>query len=338
MTATSSTLDNKETSVLNADYDSYGEYRRQSHIEEHDAALAVYDFMDDPDHRSKADLLSGCRQNAWFSRHAETGEIRIASNACHLRWCPVCSESRRNYIGFSVAEWLKEQKFPKLMTLTLKHRDDPLFKQVTDLYRYFLQLRKLKDFRALITGGVWFFQIKQSGKSKEWHPHIHCVVTGKYMPRRHLQHLWLSVTGDSMITDIRSVKDPEGCALEVARYAAKPGPLKDLSLDDAVDLVFVMHGRRICGTWGTGRDISLKPPQCEDKDQWSSVGSWGMVMRNRKTDVTCHQIYNAWSNKEPLLKGINCWKHEDRKRGDHVCIIDESTVLEEIYSESWVPP
>ncbi|GAH64040.1 unnamed protein product, partial [marine sediment metagenome] len=104
------------------------------------------------------------------------------------------------------------------------------------------------------------------------------------------------------------------------------------------ELVSVMHGRRICGTWGTGRAVSLRPPKCEDKDSWSSVGSWGMVMRNRKTDVTCHQIYNAWSNKEPLLQGINCCKHESRKTGGHEFIITDNDVLEEIYSESWVPP
>ena len=338
MSNQSSTVHNKETTVLHADYASYGDYRRESHLDEFSAAWSVYDFMDDPEKRSNADLLSGCRQNAWFSRHDETGEIRIASNACHLRWCPVCSESRRNYIGFSVAEWLKVQKYPKLMTLTLKHRDQSLFCQITDLYRYFLQLRKLLPFRSIVSGGVWFFQIKQSEKSKEWHPHIHCVVTGKYFPRAYLRHLWLAVTGDSMITDIRSVKDPEGCALEVARYAAKPGPLHDLTLNHAVELVSVMHGRRICGTWGTGRAVSLCPPKCEDKDKWSSVGSWGMVMRNRKTDVTCHQIYNAWSNKEPLLKGINCWRHESRKSGGHEFIVTDNVTLEAIYSESWVPP
>ena len=333
-----SILDNKETSVLRSDFDSYGSYRRIDHAAEFDAAWAVYDFMDDPDHRSKAELLSGCRQNAWFARHVETGEIRIASNACHLRWCPVCAESRKNFIGHSVAEWLQVQKYPKLMTLTLKHRDKPLWHQVTDLYRYFLQLRKLKDFRDIMTGGVWFFQIKQSEKTKEWHPHLHCVVTGKYMPRTLLRRLWLDVTGDSMITDIRSVKDPDGCALEVSRYAARPGPLKDLTLNDAVELVSVMHGKRICGTWGTGRKISLRPPKFEEKDKWSSVGSWSMVMANRKTDVTCFAIYNAWSKHEPLLKGIDCYNHEAKRSGRHVCDLTDSNLLEEIYSENWVPP
>lgn len=338
MSANPSQVHNKETSVIEGDFDSYGSYRRQTHIEEFESAWAVYDFMDDENHRSKADLLSSCRQNAWFTRHIETGEIRIASNACHLRWCPVCAESRKNYIGHSVAEWLQVQKYPKLMTLTLKHRDIPLWHQVTDLYRYFQNLRKLKDFRAIVSGGVWFFQIKQSVKTKEWHPHLHCVVTGKYLPRRQLRHMWLACTGDSMIVDIRSVKDPDGCALEVARYAARPGPLNDLSLNDAVELVSVMHGRRICGTWGTGRKITLCPPKFEDKGQWSSVGSWSMVMSNRKTDVICNQIYNAWSKKEPLLEGINCYDLEARQRGAHVLILEDSNILEQIFSEDWIPP
>ena len=333
-----SQVHNKETSVLQPNFDSYGSYRRIDHAAEFDAAWAVYDFLDDDNARSKADLLSGCRQNAWFSRHVETGEIRIASNACHLRWCPVCAESRKNFIGHSVADWLQVQKFPKLMTLTLRHRDMPLFHQVTDLYRYFVQLRKLKDFRKIVTGGVWFFQIKQSEKTKEWHPHLHCVVTGKYMPRTLLRRMWLDCTGDSEIIDIRSVKDPDGCALEVARYAARPGPLKDLTLNDAVELVSVMHGRRICGTWGTGRKISLRPPKFEDKDKWSSVGSWSMVMANRKTDVTCFAIYNAWSKHEPLPLGIDCYNHEAKLDGRHVCDMSDSNLLEEIYSEEWIPP
>lgn len=333
-----SQVHNKVTSVLKTDFESYGSYRRQTHAAEFEAAWSAYNSLDHPDRRSKADLLESCRQNAWFTRHAETGEIRIASNACHLRWCPVCAESRKNYIGHSVAEWIVDQQYPKLMTLTMKHSDMPLWHQIDNLYRAFLRLRKLLDFRKIVTGGVWFFQIKQTGKAKEWHPHIHCIVTGNYFPRRHLRHLWLACTGDSMIVDIRSVKDPTGCALEVARYAARPGPLKDLTLNNATELISVMHGRRICGTWGTGRKITLCPPKFTDKDMWSSVGSWSMVMSNRKSNVTCNQIFNAWSNKEPLDKSISCYMHEERKRGEHVLILDDSAVLDDIFSESWVPP
>lgn len=338
MTNLSSQVHNKETSVIEPEFDSYGRYRRLSHLAEFEAAWAVYDFLDKPDRRSKSELLSSCRQNAWFTRHVETGEVRIASNACHLRWCPVCAEARKNFIGHSVAEWIETVQYPKLITLTIKHQAMPLWHQVTDLYRCFSQLRKLKDFRDLVTGGIWFFQIKQSKTDHLWHPHIHCVVTGKYMPRRLLRNLWLDCTGDSMIVDIRSVKDPAGCSLEVARYAAKPGPLRDLDLNHAIELVSCMHGRRLCGTWGTGRTISLCPPKFLDKDKWSSVGSWSMVMAKRKTDVVCFSIYNAWSKKEPLAKDISCYPLEQRLKGEHVLILSDSDMLEQIYSESWVPP
>lgn len=337
MTANPSILDNKETTVLEGHIGSYGSYMRQSHISEFNAAWSVYDFLDDEDHRSKADLLSECRSNAWFTRHIETGEIRVASNACHLRWCPVCCEARKNYIGHSVAEWLKDLKYPKLMTLTLKHRDIPLLHQVTDLYRYFVQLRKLKDFRNIVTGGVWFFQIKLSKHDGKWHPHIHCVVSGKYMPRTLLRRMWVEITTDSTIIDIRSVKDPAGCSLEVARYAAKPGPLRDLDLNHAVELVSVMHGRRLCGTWGTGRRVSLRPPKFKDKDQWKSIGSWSKVMSMRKKDPVCEQIFHAWQNHEPLALGIDLYLQERREAGEHVFIAEDSAVLDQIYSDDWSP-
>lgn len=333
-----SRLDNKETNRIRPKFQSYGWHRRQTMIAEWDAAWAVYDHLDDPDHRSKADLLDSCRQNAWFTRHLVTGEIRIASNACHLRWCPVCAEARRNWIGHEVGEWIRDLKYPKLMTFTLKHDDRPLFHQVLDLYRYFQQLRKRREFCDKVVGGIWFFQIKLSKSSKQWHPHIHCVVDGEYMPKSLLRRLWVQITDVSMIVDIRSVKDPEGCALEVARYAAKPGPLKDLDLNHAVELVTVMHGRKICGTWGIGRKVSLKPAKFTDKDNWKSVGSWSRVMADRKTDVTCHQIFQAWQNHEPLAEGIDCYLQECRDLGDHVLILDDSAVLDKIYQADWSPP
>ncbi len=316
---------------------------------EFDAAWYVYDHLDtsiqsmcdrtgDPRPRSKADLLDGCRSNAWFTRHIATGEIRVASNACHLRWCPVCAESRRNYIGHSVSEWIQKLKYPKLMTLTLKHNDVPLWHQVDQLYKNFMQLRKLKDFSDIVTGGVWFFQIKLSKNDGKWHPHIHCVVDGKYMPRTLLRRMWVQITTDSTIVDIRSVKDPEGCSHEVARYAAKPGPLNGLDLTHAVELVSVMHGRRICGTWGVGREVSLRPSKFTDKDKWQSVGSWSMVMSSRKTDPISNAIFHAWQNHEPLAQGIDLHATEARIHGLHRFIPSEYSNLDAIYVNERGPP
>lgn len=316
---------------------------------EYRSALSVYDQLDQSllqscdnmsvaPPRSKADLLKYCRSNAWFTRHVDTGEVRVASNACHLRWCPVCAEARKNYIGHAVAEWIETLKYPKLMTLTLKHHDVPLLTQVHDLYRYFKQLRKRKDFKDIVVGGVWFFQIKLSKTDSNWHPHIHCVVDGKYMPRTLLRRMWIEITIDSMIVDIKSVKDPAGCALEVARYAAKPGPLKDLDLEHAVELVTTLHGQRICGTWGVGKSVSLRPSKFTDKDKWQGIGSWAMVMSMRRTDPIAGAIFHAWHDHEPLPKNLDMSYNEDRLNGLHRFMPHEYNNLDEIYATERGPP
>lgn len=329
---------NEETGISEPQFSDYGLFLRQSDQAEWDAAWSVYDHLDRSESRSKADQLEHCRSNAWFARHVDTGEVRIASNACHLRWCPVCANARRNFIGYEVAEWLKTLKYPKLMTLTLKHSDDPLFHQVLNLYTYFTRLRKRKEFCEKVLGGVWFFQVKLSKSSKQWHPHIHCVIDGQYLPKSLLRRLWVQITDVSMIVDIRSVKDPDGCALEVARYAAKPGPLKDLDLNHAVELVSVMHGRKICGTWGIGKSVSLRPKKFTEKDKWQSVGSWSKVMSNRKTNSTCMLIFDAWQKHEPLDSYVSCYSQECRDRGQHVLILNDSNLLDEIFNTDWNPP
>lgn len=344
-----SRVHNIETTVIEPEFWHYGQWRRQTVQAEWDAAHQVYRYFDDDivkicDRTGdrcpqlKSDLLESCRSNAWFSRHITTGELRIAANACHLRWCPVCAESRRNFIAHSVGEWIKDLKYPKLLTFTLKHSDTPLTEQINNLYTYFQKLRKRKDFAKKVTGGIWFFQVKLSKSSSQWHPHIHCVVDGEYMPKALLRRLWVEITDISMIVDIRSVKDPEGCAMEVARYAAKPGPLKDLNLNHAAEMVDAMNGRRICGTWGIGRKVSLRPKKFVDKEDWKSVGSFSRVMTNRKTDLVCMEIFHAWKDHTPLAPGVDCYRQEERDKGEHVLILNDSAVLDEIYNSDWSPP
>lgn len=343
-----SSVHNTETPVLDSQFSSYGLWRRQAVESEWLAAHAAYSLIDQKipaggddltktSARPKADILESCRTNAWFSRHKESGEVRVISSACHLRWCPVCSDARRNFIGHQVGTWIKSLKFPKLLTFTMKHSNRPLSDQVTDLYGYFKRLRKRNAFNSKVLGGIWFFQIKLSKKSKQWHPHFHCVVDGEYIPKRLLQRLWIEITTESLIVDIASVKDPDGCALEVARYASKPGPLKGLHVNQAAELIEVMHGRRICGTWGIGRKVPLRPPRRDDKDSWESLGSWVRVMSSRRSDRNCEAIFESWRNRNPLPSGISCYKQEARDRGEHVLILTDSHVLDEIYDESWCP-
>lgn len=294
----------EETSHTNASIPSYGQRLRQGCLEQYDAADRIYSYLDKINNSSKHFNLENCRSTAWFVRNIESGEVRVAANSCHLRWCPVCSDSRRAYLSRSVSEWVDQQSHPKFLTLTIKHSNAPLSFQIDNLYRFFRLLRKRRDFDKSVPGGFWFFQIKKSKNSQQWHPHLHCLISGRYIPHSRLVSMWKDITFNSTVIDIRPIRDPAKASNDAARYAACPGSLSGLPFDDALELVESMHGRRICGTWGTARSVSLRPPTSIDKSEWETVGNWYSVWGQKATNQDAKDILEAWAQNHPLAPGI----------------------------------
>lgn len=299
-----SSVHTQETTRSSAADHTYGEHLRQGCLDQYNAANAIYSYLDKLNSSNKRFNLENCRSTAWFVRNIESGEVRVAANSCHLRWCPICSDSKRSYISHSVATWVEQQSHPKFLTLTIMHSNAPLEHQIDHLYKYFRLLRKRKDFREAVPGGFWFFQIKKSKASGQWHPHLHCLITGKYIPHSRLVCMWKEITYNSTVVDIRPIRDPAKASNDAARYAACPGSLAGLPFADALELVECMHGRRICGTWGTARSVSLRAPACPDREKWETVGGWFSVLSLRTSSDQAKAILEAWQYKQPLEAGI----------------------------------
>jgi len=245
-----------------------------------------------------------CRVSSWFARHVDTGEVKVFSAACRLRWCSLCSDARRGFVTHQVTEWIQRARHPKFLTVTLKHSDAPLAHQVTSLYKYFRNFRKTKYFRNSVPGGIWFFQIKRSKNTGQWHPHIHCVIEGNYMPQKKLSRMWRDITFGSTIVDIRPVRNLEKGAAEVARYASTPADLKSNSPDDYVEMFQSLHGRRSCGTWGTAKKVSLRQPKAEEVHKWQNIGSWSVMYAMQDTEPIAKKIIHAWLSNSPLDAGF----------------------------------
>jgi hypothetical protein len=190
------------------------------------------------------------------------------------------------------------------LTLTLRHSDDPLESQIDKIYSSFQKLKKTKLFRSKVTAGVWFFQVKRSKSSGQWHPHIHCIIAGKYLPQGQLSKLWLRITHDSKIVDIRPVKDPQGAADEVARYASSPANIETTHPVDYLEIFNALHKRRIAGTWGLKGKVTLSQPAADDRGEWEKLGSWGLMQSQQYKNDAADAIIKAWATNEPLQKGI----------------------------------
>jgi len=272
---------------------------------EYEQAELLYGWLADIGETDHTHDIAECRNRAWFVRNRHTNIVRVVSNQCRLRWCPLCQRAKSKFMARTVSDWLRTLDRPKFLTLTLKHSDAPLDYQIRQLYKFFLRFRKLRDIKKPLHGGVWFFQIHRSEKSDQWHPHIHCLIDSDYIAKEKLSQLWQRTTLSSHIIDIREVTDLDKAAEYVSRDAAKPARLKTLTPEQMFELFYALKGRRICGTWGTAKKIELTAKPVSDKTEWIDVGSWGLVVGLRNDHPAAEAIIKSWLTKTPLAAGVN---------------------------------
>ncbi|MCK5614526.1 protein rep [Candidatus Pacearchaeota archaeon] len=266
----------------------------------------------------KLDRFLDCRKKAWFVQNQKTFEVRVASKKCTLRWCPLCAGSRRHFIGTQTLTWLKSAKFPKFLTLTLRHTSAPLSSQIDFLYESFRQLRKRNYFKKNVKGGVWFFQVKKSKVDGLWHPHLHCVICGNWVAHRKLKDMWIRITKGSDIVHIKPCIDLKKSADYIARYAAKPAILKELSIDEQIELYQSMAGRRIVGAWGNARPMSFRPCKPDDSADWQHAGWWSTVNNMRRHDADAADIWRAFTTGVPLEGRVSMYKLEQLMAGNDI--------------------
>ena len=102
---------------------------------------------------------------------------------------------------------------PHLVTLTVKNGPDMLerFNHLRACYKRLLQRRK--DFLtrnkaytefSKCTGGVGHYEITYNADTREFHPHVHLIITvnGQLHQLRMVEE-WRDITGDSFILDVR---------------------------------------------------------------------------------------------------------------------------------------
>jgi hypothetical protein len=292
-------LDTQETKGPTNTPHGYRAFVTSGCLKDIDFNRSIYQAIDDRDGTHRAATFEGCRQSAWFVRHRMTAEIRVASSRCRLRWCPLCIRTKRYIMVQSLVPWIKKARKPKFLTFTLKHSEAPLEHQIDSLYNYFKSIRRRPAFKKKVKGGIWFFQVKKSASDGCWHPHIHMLCEGSYFPQADISKMWKEVTQGSKIVDIRAIRDEKKAAEYVARYAAAPCRLCDLSSIDAVECVDALHSRRICGTFGTGRDLKLTPDKCEDPGEWEFLETFGAVMLQRHKNDWTTEVYKSWIQDRP---------------------------------------
>lgn len=219
-----------------------------------------------------------CGIHAWVLRDAaDPTHLRVAGSYCHDRWCVACANERSRRIASAITAHLADRR-ARFITLTLRHSDDPLADQLDRLLKSFARLRTRAFWRSCVTGGVACVELKWIQGSREWHPHIHCIVEGNFIPRRELSKTWHSITGDSFITDVRSARSTADVADYVAKYASKPFT-RSLAADSEalLEAIQSLHHRRLVILFGSWSNVDLDGP--DDDTEWLPVSSLYDIIR-----------------------------------------------------------
>lgn len=244
--------------------------------------------------KGRVDRFERCGCRAWVLRATDgSGRYRLALDKCHDRLCEACAVERRR----TVCRNLREQIPPgdvRLITLTLKSCTHPLADQIDRIYGAFKNLRGEKFWTCAVTGGVCFLELTLNNDTGLFHPHLHVLVSGKYIPIEQIREAWLQHTGDSYVVHVQFINGAEHAASYVAKYAGKAINASVWRNHSALtECVTALAGRRSFNCFGTWGKMSLSRVP-EDDVGWAAVAPLALIMRKaRSGDVTARSIM-AW--------------------------------------------
>lgn len=248
--------------------------------------------------------LEMCGSSAMFLRHKETGKIKVASSACHLRFCPICAKKRAGEVTERITKWLETTENARLITLTIKHSRKPLREQLDYLIASWRKLYKSESWRYWVSAGVWVIQVTYNRKRSEWHPHLHILTVGKFYPQEILKKDWKRASGGSFIVDIRGLGQAKEAAKYVGRYVGRACNLSDVPKVRWKELYWSLNGKRLFGEFGTGKgdERLLARVKRSDLDEWEKLGFFKDIVKSIPFDPASRAIMHAWQSGKALEK------------------------------------
>lgn len=213
---------------------------------------------------------------------ADTGPASVRYNLCRDRLCPTCQRLRGIRLKHKLLSVVRNANAPKFVTLTLKHRSEPLSDEITRLFSSFRTLRKDPRWSKRVKGGVYVLEVKLNPATGHWHPHLHCLIDSGYMPQAELSKAWEAATGDSTIVDIRAIHSQEAAAGYISSYATKGNDLTRWTAGNVIEYAKAMHGRRLIHTFG-----SLHAVPCDDESEEN------LQQPTRRIASTMHLLHRA---------------------------------------------
>ena len=233
----------------------------------------------------KAGRVASCGTYLWVPALGP-GPARVQNRCKQRLLCPICARDaaqryRRRYCERVVKVCEETGAVPALLTLTVQ--DGPDLRERLEVLQGAVRTmvgqarraraggRNQTELSACL-GGVGSVEVKRGQGSGLWHPHWHGVVLlSRWIDRDALVAEWRQRSGGSYIVDIRRFAKRRSVfrsVCEVLKYAAKFGELGG----SQVEAWRVCRGRRLLGSWGCLRGVTVDQDQDQGGDQDQDQG------------------------------------------------------------------
>jgi len=200
--------------------------------------------------QTRANRMSLCGAQARFYIDPETWTVRPWLQRCGDRLCPFCARHRVRRVANNIALAIATMSSPRTIVLTMQDSQLPLVERLLALRVAFTKLRRSALWRTAVRSGVYVTEITRNLSAGTWHPHLHIVYDGEYIPQRRLSTEWQRATGTAYVVWIAAVKNIPRIANELAKYVAKAPRQKDLPPADLCEYALATHGLRMVQPFG----------------------------------------------------------------------------------------
>lgn len=256
--------------------------------------LRVHDALERAGARAaRRSAFVRCGRCYWVMQNRDDPNVyRTVPETCHDRFCNPCGNDRASRIKRNLHTYLDDRPH-RFLTLTIRHSDEPLTEVLDRLLLSFRVLRKTKFWRTRVSAGAAFLEVTFNPESRFWHPHLHVIIAGKYLPKDRLVNTWKRITGGSFQVHIRFIKDRDDTIRYVAKYATKPLHPSILADPDALrQAITALTGRKTLYCFGKWAKWKLLADP--DADSWT-VFAAGAELRYRAStgDELCQRILQA---------------------------------------------
>lgn len=203
----------------------------------------------DPACTKIADKISNCGRGAAVYKD-EDGWVVIGTSRCKSRHCPSCMEMRSKRTFARVKYVVDRIDEIRMLTLTKRASDKPLKEQIKELRDAWQKLRRRKQLKNRIKGGIVVIEITHNAKTGKWHPHLHILYDGLFIAHDIIKENWKAVTKDSEIVDIRRISSRMKAVAYVAKYVSKTNAMPKTAIGKTKEWVHAVSGLREFSTFG----------------------------------------------------------------------------------------